>query len=248
MRRYDAIICDIDGCLSPESSAPMDAAALARIAEHNRLAESMKDRPVLTLCSGRPQPFAEAMTRLLHNTTLPAIAENGVWLYHPSANTYDRDPAITAQDHRTVQAARQWVDETLGPKGVVMQPGKSASLSLYHPDAAYLRSLEPAVRAHFQAQGWNLRVSMTWFYINCDLAHISKGTALKRFAAATGIPRDRLAGIGDTAGDSLIADAVAFFACPANAADEIKKRADYVSALPEAEGVLDIIARLCISS
>jgi hydroxymethylpyrimidine pyrophosphatase-like HAD family hydrolase len=243
-RRYDAIICDIDGCLSPESSAPRNSAALARIAEHNRLAESGKDRPVLTLCSGRPQPFAEAMTRLLHNTTLPVIAENGVWLYHPATNTYDPDPAITAADHRTIHAAREWADQTLGPRGVVMQPGKSASLSLYHPDPEYLRALEPTVRAHFAAQKWALRVSMTWFYINCDLAHISKATALKRFAAATGIPRDRLAGIGDTAGDSLIADAVAFFACPANSWDDIKERADYVSALPEAEGVLDIISRL----
>jgi hydroxymethylpyrimidine pyrophosphatase-like HAD family hydrolase len=245
MRRYDAIICDIDGCLSPESSAPMNIAALARIAEHNRLAETRKDRPVLTLCSGRPQPFAEAMARLLHNTTLPVIAENGVWLYHPATNAYDRDPSITGADQRTVQAAREWVDRALGPSGVVMQPGKSASLSLYHPDAAYLRSLEPGVREEFRARGWNLRVSMTWFYINCDLAHISKATALERFGAATGIPRERLAGIGDTRGDLMIADAVGFFACPANAAEEIQKRADYASALPEAEGVLDIISRLC---
>jgi hydroxymethylpyrimidine pyrophosphatase-like HAD family hydrolase len=243
-RRFEAIICDIDGCLSSERSEPMDIAALARIAGHNRVAESRRDRPVLTLCSGRPQPFAEAMARLLANTTLPVIAENGVWLYHPGANIYDRDPAITTADHRAVQAAREWVDETLGPRGVVMQPGKTASLSLYHSDADFLRSLEPLVKEEFARRGWNLRVSMTWFYINCDLTHVSKATAIERWIAHTGIPRERLAGIGDTRGDLMIADSVAYFACPSNASEDIKKRADFVSALPEAEGVLDIIARL----
>jgi hydroxymethylpyrimidine pyrophosphatase-like HAD family hydrolase len=243
-RRFDAIICDIDGCLAPESAAPMDTAALAEIAEHNRLAQERGDRPVMTLCSGRPQPFVEAMCRLLGNHTLPVVAENGVWLYHPADNRYDRDPGITAADLRTVQAAREWVEDELGPRGVVMQPGKAASISLYHPDTAFLRSLEAPVREEFARRGWGLRVSMTWLYINCDLAHVSKATGIDRLLAHTGLERHRLAGIGDTPSDLAIAQRVAFFACPANAAPEIKQRADMVSALEEARGVVDIIRRL----
>ena len=73
-RRYDAVICDIDGCLAPETSTPIDAPGLARIAEHNRLAQEAGDRPVVTLCSGRPEPFVEAICRTIGNRTLPAIA------------------------------------------------------------------------------------------------------------------------------------------------------------------------------
>jgi hydroxymethylpyrimidine pyrophosphatase-like HAD family hydrolase len=244
MRRFDAVICDIDGCLAPESSDPIDAAALAKIAEHNRLAQQHADRPVVTVCSGRPQPFAEAICRVLANRTIPCIAENGVWLFHPDRNGYDMDPRITRDDLRNVQAVREWVEIELGPKGVVMQPGKHASISLWHPDPEFLRTLEPAVRDAFQRNHWNLRVSMTWFYINCDLAHISKATAIDRLTAATGLKRERLAGIGDTSGDLLIADKVAYFACPANAVDEIKARADYISPYPEAQGVLDILPSL----
>jgi hydroxymethylpyrimidine pyrophosphatase-like HAD family hydrolase len=244
MRRFDAIICDIDGCLSPETSAPFDLDALSRIAEHNRLAQERRDRPVLTLCSGRPQPFAEAMTRLLANTTLPVIAENGVWLYHPRDNRYDMDPGITREDLRAVQAAREWVAEELGPRGVVMQPGKHASLSLYHGDPEFLRSLEPLVREEFERRDWPLRVSMTWFYITCDLAHVSKATGIDRLFAATGLTRDRCAGIGDTRGDLMIADKVSWFACPANAAAEIRARAHYIAPRHEAEGVLDILGQL----
>lgn len=243
-RRFDAVICDIDGCLAPESSAPFATDLLARLAEHNRLAQDVGDRPVVTVCSGRPEPFVEAMTRLTANRTIPAIAENGVWLFHPADNGWDRDPAIKPEHLAAVHEAQAWVDRDLGPTGVVMQPGKVASLSLYHRDTAYLRSLEPRVKDEFQRRAWPLRVSMTWLYINCDLTFISKATALDRFMAATGLTKDRLAGIGDTPGDAAIADHVSWFASPANADDRLKPRANYISPKPEAAGVLDILNHL----
>lgn len=243
-RRFDAVICDIDGCLAPESSGPFNVEALAKISEHNRLAQERADRPVLTVCSGRPEPFAEAMCRLLNNRTVPGIAENGAWLFHPAINGWDLDPAITPEHLRAVGDAAEWVRRELGPRGVTMQPGKIASVSLYHPDTAFLRTLESPVREEFRRRGWPLRVSMTWLYINCDLTHVSKGTALDRFVASTGLRRERLAGIGDTPGDRAIREHVAWFACPANADSEIKKLADYVSVLDEALGVCDILSQL----
>ncbi len=243
-RRFDAVISDIDGCLAPEDSGPMDAAGLSRIAEHNRIAQERGDRPVVTVCSGRPQPFAEAVCRLIGNRTLPCVAENGVWLYSPADNRYDMDPAITEAHLAAVEEARAWVRRELGPRGVVMQPGKSASISLYHADTAFLRSLEGGVREEFQRSGWPLRVSMTWLYINCDLAQVSKATGLDRLMAATGLRRERLAGIGDTSSDAAIADRVSFFACPSNAVGSLRPRAHYVSRHEEVAGVLDILERL----
>jgi len=242
-RRFDAVICDIDGCLAPESSAPFDIASLARVAGHNRMAQERRDRPVVTVCSGRPEPFAEAMCRLIQNSSLPAIAENGVWMYFPDANRYDRDPRITREHLAAVHAAAAWVERELGPQGVVMQPGKSCSISLYHSDTAFLTSLEPVIRRRFEHEGWPLRVSMTWLYINCDLQHVSKGTALERWMAATGITSDRMMGIGDTRSDLPIVERVAWFGCPANAVDVLKERAHFVSDKAEAEGVLDILDR-----
>jgi hydroxymethylpyrimidine pyrophosphatase-like HAD family hydrolase len=243
-RRFDAVICDIDGCLAPESSAPFDTTLLARLAEHNRLAQDAGDRPVITVCSGRPEPFAEAMTRLMGNRTIPAVAENGVWLFHPADNGWDRDPSIKPGHIAAVHEAAAWVEQELGPKGVVMQPGKVASISLYHGDTAFLRTLEPRIREEFERRGWPFRVSMTWLYINCDLAFISKSTGLDRLVAATKLDRSRLAGIGDTPSDLAIAQHVSWFACPGNADERLKARANYVSPKPEAAGVLDILDHL----
>lgn len=243
-RRFDLVICDIDGCLSPEGPEPFDVVSLAKIAEHNRLAVQRGDRPLATLCSGRPQPFAEAMCRLIGNTAAPCVAENGVWVYHPGRNEYLLDPAITEADLDAVEEARRWLRAEYGPKGVTQQPGKVASISLYHADNKYLRSIEGAVREGFARRGWPLRVSMTWLYINCDLAHVSKGTGLERLLKMNSVPRERLAGVGDTAGDLAIRERVGWFACPANAAPEIRGVADYVATEAEARGTVQILDQI----
>ncbi len=246
--RFDAVICDIDGCLSPESSTPMDVEALALIAAHNRAAQTHRDRSVVTLCSGRPQPFAEAMCRMIANASLPLIAENGVWMYLPSSNQYLMDPAITREHRSMVRDLAAWLDETLGPMGVTQQPGKACSVSLFHPDTPLLAAQRDRIAAECRRRGWPIRVSMTWLYINCDLAHISKATGIARFLQHTGLRSDRCAGIGDTSSDLAIRDAVAYFACPANAVDEIKSRSDYVAAAPEARGVLEILSVLGVGA
>jgi hydroxymethylpyrimidine pyrophosphatase-like HAD family hydrolase len=107
-----------------------------------------------------------------------------------------------------------------------------------------LRGLEGRVREEFEKRGWPLRVSMTWLYINCDLKHVSKGTALDRLITQTGLKKARLAGIGDTAGDRFIAERVSWFGCPGNASQEIRQHADYVAAAREIEGVLEILANI----
>ena len=83
--KYDLVICDIDGCLSPESHAPINGPALSEIAEHNRQAIQNRDRPVVTLCSGRPIGFVECLCRLIHNTLIPCIGENDAWIFERTA-------------------------------------------------------------------------------------------------------------------------------------------------------------------
>lgn len=243
-RRFDAVICDIDGCLGPESHAPMDAEALARAAAYNRAAHAHRDRPAMTLCSGRPQPFAEALCRLLANTSLPVVCEMGVWLYDPRDNRFLIDPAISPQDLAAVRHAQALIERDLIPRGIVIQPGKTASISLWHPDTTFLLSLKDWLVETFSREGWPLRVSNTVAWINCDLAHVSKSTGIQRLMREASLHPARLAGVGDTLGDMAIRENVAFFACPANADPRLKAVADYVSPYAEIEGVLDILERL----
>jgi hydroxymethylpyrimidine pyrophosphatase-like HAD family hydrolase len=240
----DLIVSDIDGCLQPESNSAMDLESLARIAAWNGAAVKHRDRPMVTMCSGRPQPFAEAMCKLIGNLHVPCVAENGVWLYHPGSNEYSMDPSITASHRAAVHEAAKWLDREFGPRGVSQQPGKVASISLHHTDTRVLKEIGPRIEREFAERGWPLRVSMTWLYINCDLKHVSKGTGMRRLLATVGLPRERVAGIGDTMSDLAIREHVGWFACPANAADEIKRHADFVAEQPEARGVVEILERI----
>ncbi|MFT3684543.1 MAG: HAD hydrolase family protein [Phycisphaerales bacterium] len=246
LRQYDLVICDIDGCLAGEGQDPFDLESLGKVAEHNRLAIENGDRPLVTVCSGRPQPYAESICRLIGNLLMPCIAEMGVWQYHPGTNKYEMDPTITPRHMQAVHELSAWCTDQFGHLGVTQQPGKNASVTLWHPDTQFLMTLAPKVKAECERRGsaWPFRVSNTWFYINCELSHIDKGSGLDRMLKDLKIPRERLAGIGDTPGDKSIAERVGFFACPANAHAAIKEHAHYVSPMSETKGVVDILSRL----
>jgi hydroxymethylpyrimidine pyrophosphatase-like HAD family hydrolase len=247
-RPLELVICDVDGCLTPETSEPFDLERLGQVAKYNRRASQGDDSPPLTVCTGRPEPFAEAMCRLIGNQSIPAVAENGAWLYFPATNRYARDPAIQREHLDVVYQAAIELERRLANRGVAQQPGKTASVTLYHPDSAYLQDLLPEVREIVRERGWPLRVTMTWLYINCDLEHVSKATGIRRLFAATGLRPEHTLGIGDTTSDLAMADIVGAFACPANAKDEVKARAHYISARKEVEGVLDILRVACSES
>jgi hydroxymethylpyrimidine pyrophosphatase-like HAD family hydrolase len=244
MRRFDAVISDIDGCLGPESAAPVDAHALAKVADWNVMAKVRGDRPVLTVCSGRPQPYAEAMCRVTGNDVLPCVCEMGVWIYDPRDNRYVMDPNISPSDKAAVYEMMRWADAELAPQGVVYQPGKSASMSLWHPDTKFLMGLKPGIAAKTEREGWPIRVSSTVAWVNCDLKHVSKATGIQRLMGMCGLKKERLVGIGDTLGDMAIRENVGWFACPSNAVAELKAVADFVSEKAEIEGVLDVLGRV----
>lgn len=243
--RFDAVICDIDGCLNDERGSPMDLEPLAEIAAWNRAAESERDRPIVVPCSGRPISYVEAVGRHIACTTLPLIGEMGAWLFFPDINRHELDPSITAEHLDAVRELQNFGRDALAGEGVTMQPGKAASVTFWHSDTGHLRDdVFPRVRQLVEERRWPFRVSMTWLYINCDLTFVSKASAIERFCAQTGINPDRLAGIGDTMSDKAIRDRVAWFGCPANASDDIMSHADAVASASEAHGVIELLERL----
>ncbi|MEQ9453923.1 MAG: HAD hydrolase family protein [Phycisphaeraceae bacterium] len=239
--RFDVILSDVDGCLVSEHTDALDLPRLAKLADHNRLARKHADRPHITLCTGRPQPFAECMTRLIDNLDLPIICENGVYLFYPRDHVYVMDPAITSTHLDAIAEAQHWIIATFKDAGIVIQPGKEASISPYHADPHALDPIMPRIREEAEKRSWPLRISRSWNYINCDLLHISKTTGIQRFFDATSLTHDRAAGIGDTLGDLAIRQAVAWFACPANADPKLKEHADFTAPSQVIAGTIEIL-------
>ncbi len=245
-RRFDVVFCDVDGCLMPEFTEPADLAALAAVAEHNARAERDRDRPIVVPCTGRPQPFCEAVCKVLGRLDgVPAICEHGGWRYYFEEHRWVIEPGITNTDREAIRAAERWVEHDLAALGCFLELGKHTGVTIIHPDPDHLhRDLLPMIRRTVDERGWPFQVATTWTCVNLTLAHVSKGLAIRRIMDEFGLDRSRCAGVGDTMGDLAIRKEVGWFGCPSNALDELKPHANAVADEPLARGVLALLAMI----
>lgn len=229
----------------PEQQRPADVAALTEIAAWNRAAHEHGDRPPIIPCTGRPQAYCEAVCRLIGASAYPAVCENGVWLYDFAAHRWTISPDVSPSDLEAIAELSRWIERDLGPRGCFLQLGKSAAVTVFHDDVAWLeRVVVPLLQTLIEEHRWPMRVSMTWTCINVDLRHVSKGHAIDRVTADHALAKDDLAGIGDTLGDLAIRERVSWFGCPSNAHDDLKPHADLIAGAPEARGVLELLDAL----
>ncbi len=240
------IITDIDGCLSPEESAPWNLDLFARLAHiANEANEGRGPIAPITLCTGRPQPYAEVLMKIL-GVRAPAVCENGAVLYSLHDNRSVYGPGVTEAKVRGLRAVRAYIESELMPAypELVYQFGKEANMSIYCERPAVFAEITPRIEACIAAQGLpRLLISPTHYYLNINLEGVDKGKAIEALQRQLGVRKEETAGVGDTEGDLPLRNAVGFFACPANAKPGIKHYADYVSPYPDIEGMLDILAR-----
>ncbi len=240
------ILADIDGCISPESSRPWEGPLFDKFAQLSRAASAgASPLPPLTLCTGRPQPYVEVLMKIL-DIRYPAICEAGAVLYSLEDNCSRFAPEITPEMIQGLHRLREHITAEILPDfpGLVYQFGKEAQMSLFSEDPACFDAVEQRVQAYVATlNGLALTITPSHYYLNIDFKGVTKGAAIKRLLDDLGLQRDEAAGIGDTMGDISIRDAVAFFACPANAVPGIKAVADYVSPYADIRGMLDILER-----
>lgn len=240
------IIADIDGCISPEESVAWDAELFGRFARLVRQASAGEGRLApMTLCTGRPQPYVEALMKLL-DIRAPAICENGAVLYTLHDNWARYGPGVTEEKVLGLRRVRAFVETELlpGHDELVLQFGKEAQMSVFSKRPEALQPLKPAIEDFVAREGGpELVINLSHYYLNISLAGVNKGNALAHLLEELGVDRAHTAGIGDTVGDLPLRDAVGFFACPANSQPEIKDVADYVSPHETLEGMLDILQR-----
>ncbi|MDQ1257420.1 MAG: hypothetical protein QG656_2024 [Candidatus Hydrogenedentes bacterium] len=240
------IITDIDGCISPEESIPWDLDRFAEFARRSR--EASAGRGLLapmTLCTGRPQPYAEVLMKIL-DIRAPAICENGVFLYSLHDNRSRFGPGVTEAKILGIRAVRNFIDTVILPEfpNAVYQVGKEAQLSIYSERPGIFTEIQPLIEDFVADQGGpELVISPSHYYLNISLAGVDKGSTLRALMDELGAEKGELAGIGDTVGDLPLREAVGFFACPSNSQPALKEAADYVSPYPNIEGVLDILER-----
>jgi len=240
------IITDIDGCISPEESIPWDLGSFGRFARICRRANAGEGSVApITLCTGRPQPYAEVLAKIL-GIHAPIICENGAVLYTLGDNRSRFGPGVTEEKILGIRAVRDFIDTALLPAypGLIYQFGKEAQISVYTEHPEIFPELEAAIEDFVaDADHPPLVITPSHYYLNISMTGVDKGSTLQALFGELGVTREQVAGIGDTEGDLPLRNATGFFACPSNAKPALKEASDYVSPFPDIAGLLDILDR-----
>ena len=238
------VVTDIDGCLGESEGVPFDLDVLQQIAGWNLRARSGEAAPAITLCSGRPAPYVDAMLQVIGGY-LPAVYENGAGLYFPQQHRFAWHPALPADAADILWRARQMIEAAVVQAGIgYFQPGKERALTLLAAPGRPLADVDHACEQALQEQGLPLVVHASLSTVGIWLKDSDKGAGLEWLAAETGIPLQQMAGVGDAEADLRFLRLCGFSAAPANAEESVKAGVDYVSRYEYGRGLLDIIEHI----
>lgn len=240
------IISDAEGCLIPGRGRPWDLEALAAVAEHNRLARLHGDRPPLTICSGRPAQFVDALGQAI-GLFVPAACENGGVLFEPRRGRVQ--PLFSAEQRERMARVRAVLErEFLGNGRGRLAVGKEACVSLVPFDPAedipaLMREVAAFLRARLGREGEELFCTYSAGAVDITPAGVDKALGGRALAAALGLGPEQVLVIGDSYNDLPLMDWAGRVAAPANAIAEVRAKAGYVAPRNYCEGVVDILRR-----
>jgi hydroxymethylpyrimidine pyrophosphatase-like HAD family hydrolase len=238
------IVLDVDGVLSPGEAAPLDFAVLQRLAECNDRARHDPSHPAITLCTGRPAPYVEVLMQAIHGVS-PAVYEHGAGLFIPEPYGFKWHPALTPATQAQLMQLHAALHQALVATGLAyLQPGKSASLSLFASTGVSLRELSRQVSPLAHEFGNTFRVEVGATCVNIMVRGLDKAAGVRWLARETNIPLRHMAGVGDARGDVKFMRLLGWSAAPANAQASVKQAVHYTSPYENGQGLVDILGRL----
>lgn len=246
----ELFVADIDGCLTNPFETP-DWDLLTRIRELNRMSREDPHVPPLTLCTGRPLPYAESVAQWLdvrhpfvfESAGLYDLQNNCLLTGVPGIGSKDRIQAGTAPvDDELVMPLdrligspllepitrmKSWLIEELIPRypGTLLEFTKLMDAGIVSMDTAAIRLMLTEIQAHAAAHP-GLEVHDTDISVNILIAGNNKEMGLRLISRQTGIPLDRIAYIGDSSGDIPALRIAGMPHAPANAAPVVRALTD----------------------
>jgi hydroxymethylpyrimidine pyrophosphatase-like HAD family hydrolase len=197
--------------------------------------------PAVTLNTGRPSPYVEAIMQAIAGWR-PALYENGAGLYLPETYSFEFNPLISQVQQQMLKAVVNEVDQALVGSGkAYWQPGKTICYTLFARPPWTMSDFQDVVRGIAARYGDQISVASAGLSLNIYPSAINKGTGLSWLAHRVGIDPVEMLGVGDSSGDIEFLRLVGRPAAPANAEIEVKAVAAYVSPYADAKGLHDIL-------
>jgi hydroxymethylpyrimidine pyrophosphatase-like HAD family hydrolase len=234
VRPIRVFACDIDGCLAAPGHAAYDLERLHAIAELNRASASDPSVPALTLVTGRPHPYVDAVMQVL-DVRLPASFENGVGL----ATRHPYRAWLLPEVGAGREAVRRMIEIVEARDDVFLQMGKAASLSVFPYDRERpLQDLAGLLRRLVDDHDLPLDIDPSTDCVNVLPPGVDKAVGFRALCAATGVAPDAVAGIGDSVGDLPWLRLCGVSIAPLVSADEVRAGVTHASDLPDVVATL----------
>lgn len=215
-------ITDLDGCMSDPFITP-NWEAFSQIRQLNLNSSAENAIPPLTICTGRPMPYAEAMAQVL-GIRLPFLFESGGGMYDVVSNTLSWNPALTKEREQEVLEIKAWAKELFLDKfpSCIPEFTKFTDIGVINPDIKVIYEIKEIAKEYIEKNYPHFEVHFTEVSINIILKKANKGHGIRWICDHFGYELDEVAYIGDSSGDVPGLSIVGLPFGPANAADSVK--------------------------
>jgi len=193
-------VLDLDGCITHPFVTP-HWTSITRIREYNQQAISDPTIPRLSICTGRPFPYAEAVAQWL-DIHLPIVFESGGGVYFPDRRQLEFAAPFQANQQK-VDEIRKWVHEIVVRRfpQAMIEFSKLTDAGIVCDDASVIQEMFSLSSALVMESYPDFEVHHTDVSVNIILKDCNKGNGLRQIAKATGVSLQEMAYIGDSSGD-----------------------------------------------
>ncbi|HBX66384.1 MAG: hypothetical protein CL670_15265 [Balneola sp.] len=222
-------ITDLDGCISHPFISP-DWEAISKIKELNIRSKEVEEIPALTICSGRPFPYVEAVAQWLDIDT-PMVFESGGGMYDIKTNEITWNSHFDDQAKLAVTEIKEWIDNTLikNYKGTYPEFSKYTDAGLVNPDPAKVAHMHEEILNYIPERYPMFEVHATDISVNIILKKANKGEGITNLCELLNLDLSEVAYIGDSSGDLPGLKIVGKSFAPINAKSFVKDTAEIVT-------------------
>ena len=247
---FKLIISDIEGCITPGKGYFLNHDSINKIFKYNQKTEKNSIFPPVTVITGRPQPYVEALLQIIGGS-MPSICENGAIIYFPKNDFIKINPEIKKNTIDVLTKVKsELIQELVLKKKAKMEMGKEICISL-NPNEANPKKYPQKLRELYNEVINIISNNKRFVNITCSKSAIDitpygidKYSGIMALSSIVGIDINHMVGIGDSDGDLCFLKHIGYAACPDNALDKVKIISKFVSSYSYTEGVCDIIYQI----
>ncbi|HAH51640.1 MAG TPA: hypothetical protein DCL80_10405 [Balneola sp.] len=231
-------ITDLDGCISMPFIPPKWK-VISELKELNERSKTDTTIPPLTICTGRPMPYAEAVYQWM-GMYKPFLFESGGGVYDMAENKLHWHPTFDKERERELGELKYHLRKNFIEKypNTIPEFAKFTDSGIINQDPKVIHEMYPEINEYVGENYPNFEVHYTDVSINVISKSTNKGEGIKFLCQLLGLGLEEVAFIGDTGGDRPGLEIVGKSFAPNNAMKSAKEVSNVMDG-EDADAVLE---------